>query len=229
MGAIHWVTIWSIKKRVVIRPFMVPPKRLNLSKSLGDHESSSSASSSHDDEEQPQKEDKSSSEEGSDDEFEIPPGFERVQGSGSLTREQVLTNDVELWFFKLPKNLDASALANVTFKVDEDEADITPGTIVANVTAGEDKTRYRLQTEGRWLTDQLVNAMPLASDRARFVLGKPFARCFSLVLDHAEASSPIVPMKQEPAVAATSRVGEKRKKKHVSDKPKKSKKAKHQK
>ena len=40
--------------------------------------------------------------------FEIPLGFESVQGSEALTREAVLENDQELWFFKLPKNVRAS-------------------------------------------------------------------------------------------------------------------------
>jgi hypothetical protein len=38
-------------------------------------------------------------------EFEIPPGFESVKGSGAITRESVLSADKELWFFKLPKHV----------------------------------------------------------------------------------------------------------------------------
>lgn len=38
-------------------------------------------------------------------EFEIPPGFESVKGSGAVTRESVLLGDKELWFFKLPKHV----------------------------------------------------------------------------------------------------------------------------
>lgn len=38
-------------------------------------------------------------------EFEIPPGFESVRGSAALTRDAVLSEDKELWFFKLPKHV----------------------------------------------------------------------------------------------------------------------------
>lgn len=38
-------------------------------------------------------------------EFEIPPGFERVKGNSSMTQEAILSEDKELWFFKLPKNV----------------------------------------------------------------------------------------------------------------------------
>lgn len=38
-------------------------------------------------------------------EFEIPPGFEVVRGSAALTRDAVLSEDKELWFFKLPKHV----------------------------------------------------------------------------------------------------------------------------
>jgi hypothetical protein len=40
-------------------------------------------------------------------EFEIPKGFEPVQGSSTITRESILSGDKELWFFKLPKNVRA--------------------------------------------------------------------------------------------------------------------------
>ncbi|ETK82575.1 hypothetical protein L917_11854 [Phytophthora nicotianae] len=213
---------------------MAPAKRLNLSKSRDDDESSSASSSGDEQERQTttqitQDDDESSSDEESDDEFEIPPGFESVKGSGSVTREVVFNNDQELWFFKLPKNLDASALANVTFKVDESKG-AAPGEVLAKVTAGVDNKNYLLQSEDGMLTDQLVNALPLASDRARFVLGKPFSRCFSLVEDHVDAV-PVVKAKKSETVEA-SPVAEKRKKKHSSDKQEKqhkSKKAKHKK
>ncbi|KAL4111249.1 hypothetical protein PRIC1_002930 [Phytophthora ramorum] len=213
---------------------MAPAKRLNLSKSRDDDESSS-ASSSGDDQEQtqqtqsPQGDEESSSDEESDEEFEIPPGFESVKGSGAVTREAVINNDHELWFFKLPKNLDVSVLANVTIKVDEGKTTTAAGEVLAKVTAGESDKKYLLQSEDRMLTDQLVNALPLASDRARFVLGKPFSRCFSLVEDHADASP--VPQKKTPEAATASPAVEKRKKKHLTDKHEKhkSKKAKHKK
>uniref|UniRef100_A0AAV1TR08 Uncharacterized protein n=1 Tax=Peronospora matthiolae TaxID=2874970 RepID=A0AAV1TR08_9STRA len=108
-----------------------------------------------------------------------------------MTREAVVNTDQELWFFKLPKSLDASALANVTFKVGEENVVVKPGKLLAKVTAGEDNKKYVLQSEDRMLTDQLVNALPLASDRSRFVLGKPFSRCFSLVEDWFEAPSTV--------------------------------------
>lgn len=210
---------------------MAPSKRLNLSKSRDDDESSSASSSSDEQEQQTttqsaQDDDDSSSGESSDDEFVIPPGFESVKGSGAVTREAVFNNDQELWFFKLPKNLDASALANVTIKVDEGKAAPSPGEVLAKVTAGEDSKKYLLQSEDGMLTDQLVNALPLASDRARFALGKPFSRCFSLVEDHVDAVSVPKATKTETLVV------EKRKKKNSSDKQEKqhkSKKAKHKK
>ncbi|KAK1943499.1 putative ankyrin repeat protein [Phytophthora citrophthora] len=211
-------------------PTMAPTKRLNLSKSRDDDESSSASSSGDEQEKQTtqtiEQEEESSSDEESDEEFTIPPGFESVKGSGAVTREAVINNDQELWFFKLPKNLDASALANVTIKVDEGKAMPTPGEALATVTAGDSK-KYQLQSEHRMLTNQLVNALPLASDRSRFVLGKPFSRCFSLVENRVDAEK----TKTKAAVSASPMV-EKRKKKRSSDKnekPHKSKKAKHKK
>ncbi|GMF33259.1 unnamed protein product [Phytophthora fragariaefolia] len=216
---------------------MAPAKRLNLSKSRDEDESSSAASSGDEQEQQTSAQSpegsESSSDEESDECFEIPPGFESVKGSGAVTREAVINNDQELWFFKLPKNvrrqLDASALANVTIKVDEGKA-AAPGEVLAKVTAGEGNKKYVLQSEDRMLTDQLVNALPLATDRARFVLGKPFSRCFSLVEDHTDASPVVKEKAAEPTTASP--VAEKRKKKHSSDKHEKhhkSKKAKHKK
>ncbi|KAL3663194.1 hypothetical protein V7S43_011604 [Phytophthora oleae] len=214
---------------------MAPTKRLNLSKSRDDDESSS-ASSSGDEQEQhttqtPEKEEESSSDEESDEEFSVPPGYESIKGSGAVTREAVINNDQELWFFKLPKNLNASALANVTIKVEEGKVVPTPGEVLATVTAGEGSKKYQLQSEHRMLTDQLVNALPLASDRARLVLGKPFTRCFSLVEDHVDASH-AEKAKTTKASASASPVVEKRKKKRSSDKHEKqhkSKKTKHKK
>ncbi|KAG7392809.1 hypothetical protein PHYPSEUDO_014296 [Phytophthora pseudosyringae] len=214
---------------------MAPAKRLNLSKSRDDDESSSASSSGdeqgqHTTAQTHEEEVESSSDEESDEEFEIPAGFESVKGSGAVTREAVFNNDQELWFFKLPKDLDASALANVTIKVGEGKAAPTPGEVLAKVTTGESNKNYLLQSEDSMLTDQLVNALPLASDRARFVLGKPFSRCFSLVEDHVDAV-PVPKSKKSEAATATP-VVEKRKKKHSSDKHEKhhkSKKAKHKK
>ena len=107
---------------------------------------------------------------------------------------------------------------------------VKPGKLLAKVTAGEDNKKYLLQTEDRMLTDQLVNALPLASDRSRFVLGKPFSRCFSLVEDRFEAP-PTVSEKKTTEVDRGSPVVEKRHKKHSSEKSEthKSKKVKHKK
>ncbi|RLN50520.1 hypothetical protein BBJ29_007055 [Phytophthora kernoviae] len=212
---------------------MAPTKRLNLSKSRDDNESSSASSTDDEQDqtqqqtkEQEQEEDSSSGEE-SDEEFEIPPDFKSVKGSAAVTRESVLSSGQELWFFKLPKNLNASALENVTIKIAEGKK-VTPGEQLAKLTAGEDKKKYVLQSEDGMLTDQLVNALPLASDRARFVLGKPFSRCFSLVEDHQDAAVAAVASSKTQEVEA-SPVVEKRKKKSSSDKHHKSKKAKHKK
>ncbi|RLN51673.1 hypothetical protein BBJ28_00026977, partial [Nothophytophthora sp. Chile5] len=194
---------------------MAPTKRLNLSKSQDDDQSSSASSSGGEQEQQQSRTQvtdnaqESSSEDESDEEFEIPPGFESVKGSAAITREAVLSSDQELWFFKLPKHLDASALANVTLKLNEAAV---PGELAAKV--AKDSKKYVLQSEDRMLTDQLVNALPLASDRAQFVLGKPFSRCFSLVEDHREA----VAKTSSSPVKAASPVAEKRKHKHSSEK-----------
>ncbi|CAH0474578.1 unnamed protein product [Peronospora belbahrii] len=207
--------------------------RLNLSKPREDEESLSSLSSNDDQEQEKmiktmEEGEGSSSEEDSDEEFEIPPGFESVKGSGAVTREAVIQNDQELWFFKLPKDLDASALANVTIKINEMHARVTRGEQLATITAGNDNKKYLLQSEDQMLTDQLVNALPLASNRARFLLGKPFSRCFSLVEDYVDAS-PVVGKKMKRSEEATaSPVVEKRKKTSDSEKHM-SKKAKHKK
>ncbi|KAG7398389.1 hypothetical protein PHYBOEH_011190 [Phytophthora boehmeriae] len=207
---------------------MAPSKRLNLSKSHDDDQSSSASSSDGEQEQttqQQEQEDDSSSGEESDEEFEIPPDFKSVKGSAAITRDSVLSSGQELWFFKLPKNLDASALENVTIKIGEGKK-VTPGEQLARLTAGEDKKKYVLQSEDGMLTDQLVNALPLVSDRARFVLGKPFSRCFSLVEDHQDVTAVTVTSSKTAEVEA-SPVVEKRKKKSSSDKHHKSKKAKH--
>lgn len=117
----------------------------------------------------------------------------------------------------------------MTIKVGEGKTAVTSGEVLANVTAGEANKKYLLQSEDRMLTDQLVNALPLASDRSRFVLGKPFSRCFSLVEDHVDVWP--VSKKKSTKAATASPVVEKRKKKHSTDKTvkHKSKKAKHKK
>lgn len=157
-------------------------------------------------------------------EFEIPSGFEPVKGSSAITREAVLSEDKELWFFKLPKHvrhcvlctawldplfalrlfcgqsvlimnvlcmlnaqLDASALANVSFKVGKSSE---LGEAVASVT--RDGKKFQLQHEDALLTQQIVNAFPLSSDRKKFSLAKPFSRVFSLVEDR---TSPVVATK----------------------------------
>lgn len=83
----------------------------------------------------------------------------------------------------LTLQLDASALTGATFKVGGKSSEAA-GAVVAHVTAGDDHKPYVLQHEHEMLAGQLVNALPLAADRKRFVLAKPFARCFSLVEDH---------------------------------------------
>ncbi|TYZ68364.1 hypothetical protein PybrP1_005934 [[Pythium] brassicae (nom. inval.)] len=104
--------------------------------------------------------------ESDDEEFEIPPGFESVRGSAALTRDAVLSEDKELWFFKLPKHVGKSREL---------------GEAVASVS--HDGKTYQLQTEDAVLTQQLVNAFPEAADRKKFTLAKPFTRVFSLVED----------------------------------------------
>uniref|UniRef100_K3WSH1 Uncharacterized protein n=1 Tax=Globisporangium ultimum (strain ATCC 200006 / CBS 805.95 / DAOM BR144) TaxID=431595 RepID=K3WSH1_GLOUD len=157
---------------------MALTKRLNLSSKSKDDESSSASSSDEEERVVSEQEEQSQSEDESDEEFEIPPGFEPVKGGAGVTRETVLSDDKELWFFKLPKNMDASALANVTFKVGS-KGEL--GDVVAKVS--RDDKKYQLQHEDVVLTHQLVNALPEATDRKKFSLGKPFSRVFSLIED----------------------------------------------
>ncbi|KAF1333174.1 Succinate dehydrogenase assembly factor 2, partial [Globisporangium splendens] len=174
---------------------MAPTKRLNLSSKSKDDESSSASSSDEEERVVSEQEEQSQSEDESDEcvqcallrteyddndcrEFEIPPGFEPVKGSASVTRETVLSDDKELWFFKLPKHMDASALANLTFKVGS-KGEL--GDVVAKIT--RDDKKYQLQHEDVVLTHQLVNALPETTDRKKFSLGKPFSRVFSLIED----------------------------------------------
>lgn len=79
--------------------------------------------------------------------------------------------------------LDASALANVSFKVGTGGE---LGEAVASVT--RDGKKFQLQHEDVLLTQQLVNAFPLSSDRSKFSLAKPFSRVFSLVEDRTGSS-----------------------------------------
>lgn len=81
--------------------------------------------------------------------------------------------------------MDASALSSLTFKVGKTA---TPGEVVATVKQEGNKT-FALQHEDPVLTMQLTNAFPVAADRTKFALGKPFTRCFSL-------------LEERPAVAA---------------------------
>jgi hypothetical protein len=128
--------------------------------------------------------------------------------------------------------LNASALAGATFKVGGKDKEAA-GAVVAHVTAGDDHKPYVLQHEHEMLAGQLVNALPLAADRKRFVLTKPFARCFSLVEDHSALAA------ARPAEAADKHKSKKKKKLHeepakeqadelkAGKKSKKSKKSKH--
>lgn len=81
--------------------------------------------------------------------------------------------------------MDASALSSVTFKVGKNA---TPGEIVATVKHEGNKT-FALQHEDPVLTMQLTNAFPVAADRTKFALGKPFTRCFSLLEDRSTAAA----------------------------------------
>ncbi|TMW69234.1 hypothetical protein Poli38472_001390 [Pythium oligandrum] len=165
-------------------------KVLNLSRKQEDSSSAASSSSGSEDEreQQPQHEDRDdsgseNSESDEEDEYEIPPGFESVSGPSTITRESVLDDKKELWFFKLPKNVDASTLANLTFKVDA-QTGAAAGKVITSVK--HDGKSYQLQTEDALLTNQLVNAFPSANDRKKYTLAKPFARCFSLIEERAE-------------------------------------------
>lgn len=86
--------------------------------------------------------------------------------------------------------LDASALANVSFKVGKSSE---LGEAVASVT--HDGKKFQLQHEDALLTQQLVNAFPLSSNRKKFSLAKPFSRVFSLVEDRTSSSHAVVATK----------------------------------
>ncbi|GLE02154.1 hypothetical protein PINS_up010992 [Pythium insidiosum] len=190
---------------------------LNLSRSADDYSSSSSNSdnesvdkrapqstadaSGSDDDEEEEEEDEDEQE------FEIPPGFERVSGSSAITRESILKDDKELWLFKLPKHVDATALAGVQFKLSH-KTPAAPGSALTSVS--HDGKSYQLQTEDVMLTQQLVNAFPTAKDRKQFVLGKPFTRCFSLVVDRSQ------PAATEPATEPVTKKSSKKSKEPVS-------------
>lgn len=104
--------------------------------------------------------------------------------------------------------LDASALVGATFKVGGKSDKEPAGAAVARVAVGDDRKPYLLQREHEMLAGQLVNALPLAADRKRFVLAKPFARCFSLVEDHETPSA------ARPAEEAAVEKHKSKKKKH---------------
>jgi hypothetical protein len=70
----------------------------------------------------------------------------------------------------------------VSFKIGKDAS--TAGHVVSSVK--HSGKSYNLQVEDALLTQQLVNAFPLAKERKKFTLGKPFTRCFSLVEDRQE-------------------------------------------
>lgn len=65
------------------------------------------------------------------------------------------------------------------------------GEAVASVT--RDGKKFQLQHEDALLTQQLVNAFPLSSDRKKFSLAKPFSRVFSLVEDRTSSTLAVVP------------------------------------
>lgn len=121
------------------------------------------------------------------------------------------------------QQLDAAALGDVAFKIDTSK-DEEAGTTVASVTVGDDHKTYTLQTEDSMLAGQLVNALPLSSDRARFVLAKPFTRCFSLVETHGAAVASHKRKEQPEAPVADAKKHKKKSKKEHGDKPRKHKK-----
>ncbi|KAJ0407601.1 hypothetical protein ATCC90586_006244 [Pythium insidiosum] len=168
---------------------------LNLSRSPDDYSSSSSNSDNESVDKRVQStveasgsEDEDDEEDEDEQEFEIPPGFERVSGSSAITRESILKDEKELWLFKLPKHVDASALAGAKFKLSHKTA-AAPGAALTSVS--HDGKTYQLVTEDAMLTQQLVNAFPTAKDRKQFVLGKPFSRCFSLVKSSKKSKEPV--------------------------------------
>ncbi|KAJ0406408.1 hypothetical protein P43SY_007016 [Pythium insidiosum] len=187
---------------------------LNLSRSPDDYSSSSSNSDNESVDKRVQSTAEASGSEDEDDEededeqeFEIPPGFERVSGSSAITRESILKDEKELWLFKLPKHVDASALAGAKFKLSHKTA-AAPGAALTSVS--HDGKTYQLVTEDAMLTQQLVNAFPTAKDRKQFVLGKPFSRCFSLVVDRSH------PAAEEPVTEPVAKKSSKKSKEPVS-------------
>ncbi|KAF0695619.1 Aste57867_13570 [Aphanomyces stellatus] len=109
----------------------------------------------------------------SEEEFVLPPGFESVSG-GVVSKDSLM--DKELWFFRLPKDMDASALNGVTFKLPKDQnAEIEVPVDVDGL------KKFKLKSNDSHLYSQVVNLVPDKKKSQTYVPGKPFARSFSLV------------------------------------------------
>ncbi|OQR82750.1 hypothetical protein ACHHYP_15575 [Achlya hypogyna] len=111
----------------------------------------------------------------SEEEFVLPPGFEAAKG-GAITKK-ALDGDRELWLFRVPKDMDASALHGLSFKLPKDAR----GTLEVPVEVDGTKKTYALKSVDLGQTQQLVNLVPETVQGKSFVPGKPFARSFSLV------------------------------------------------
>ncbi|EQC32050.1 hypothetical protein SDRG_10248 [Saprolegnia diclina VS20] len=111
----------------------------------------------------------------SDEEFVLPPGFEVATG-GAITKA-ALDGDRELWLFRVPKDMDASALHGLNMKLPKEKN----GSLHVPVTVNGSTKSYALKSQDLSLCQQLVNIVPDAINSKTFVPGKPFARSFSLV------------------------------------------------
>jgi hypothetical protein len=76
------------------------------------------------------------------------------------------------------EKLDATALNGVSFRLSKKN---TVGEVLTNLF--HDGKKYALQNDDVFISNQLVNAFPSASNKKRFVLGKPFAKYYSVVED----------------------------------------------
>ncbi|ETV70485.1 hypothetical protein H257_14140 [Aphanomyces astaci] len=125
----------------------------------------------------------------SEEEFVLPPGFESVKG-GSISKASL--EDKELWFFRVPKNVDASVLHGVTIKLPKDQNAF----VQVPVDVEGNKKQFTLKSNDISLYSQVVNLVPDKANSQTFVPGKPFARSFSLV------ESVVVPNVPAESVAA---------------------------
>lgn len=118
-------------------------------------------------------------------EFQAPAGFARDHPTLTPYWQHVLENpEVELWLFRLPKELDMASLVGQTMDVSTDE----PQRVGRFVTP--EKHKYIIQQEHSAQVQPLVSILPKSSNNGKkgkvkkksgLRLGKPFTRSYSIV------------------------------------------------